>query len=178
MRIASLALHLAFAIGGESRATQLPALATPAVADTIGVLQAVVQQMRLDRAASDSARKTRCAEGDRSLCPAPYPRQPLWYIPPDSAGPAGHLARIDSVPARLDARLPSCPWPANAPAESGYQARVDLQFERDDQATVVVRLTCRNPSGYLHDIYKLERTYDVIRRRSSWKAQLTLTRVT
>jgi hypothetical protein len=169
---------LILGVAGEYRATLLRVRETTAAPDTVSILGAVASWMRTNRASGDSVQRARCAEGDRSLCPAPYPHQPVWYLPPDSAGLAADLARIDSVPARSDARLPSCPWPANAPAGSGYQARVGVEFEGETRATVTVRLACKNPSGYLHDVYKLDRTYEVTRTGTEWKAQLIFTRVT
>ena len=174
----SVALPLLLAVTGVSRETRVRVVETAMTSDTIGVLQAIARHTRTERGSADSARKAQCADGDRSHCPARYPHEPIWFIPTDSAGAAQHLARIDSVTARSDSRLPSCPWPAHAPAEAGYQARVDLRFEGEDHATVVVRLTCRNPSGYLHEVYKLDRTYEVVRSGTEWKAQLTRIRVT
>lgn len=149
--------------------------------DTVGVLRAVVVRMRLDAASADAAREARCAAGMRPFCAARYPAPAVWHLEQhgtEGVRVAQLLADLDSVEFTSDRRLPTCPWPADAPRGSGYRVRADLEFVGDTSAIVTVLFRCDNPPGYLHDVYALDRTFHVRRDVSGWHARAGVIRVT
>jgi hypothetical protein len=139
--------------------------------DTTAILAAVSAQLREASRRSDSSVRAYCAERARPDCPERFPYRPVWYLADtaDHARLAERLARLESTEHRPGTGvLPRCPWPASAPRESGYRARVSMKQENSRTVSVVLSLTCDNPPGYLHDVFRHDRLYELGLERGKW----------
>lgn len=141
-------------------------------ADSLGILEAVVAQLELERARDDSARAEACGPTMPRLC---LPRvTPVWYVRSEAAM-ARTLAGLLKLPAEVEVAgkaEPACPWPSDlAPPGAGLRTDMDLELFSASVAHVTFRQSCDNPRGYMHDLYVRESRFTIRREGKSWSVE-------